>query len=165
MAWNLYSSTISHVCVLLLSFRYFLAPGKSKTKAAAAKKAEKVIQVAKPRASISLFGGGQEEKKAAAKKAEKLIQGAKPRASISLFGGGQGEKKAAPPKKQQKKAPSGVPSLARWKENDDGTVTGFISGSSSFDEGERVTTSPIASGKVTAGQVVRTGSGSKYFLS
>ena len=76
--------------------------------------------------------------------------------------------KDAPPKAKAKpapkKAPAGVPSLVNWKQNRDGGVTGFISGSPAFDEGERVTTSPIATGDVGAGNTVQTGSGSRYFL-
>jgi hypothetical protein len=43
-------------------------------------------------------------------------------------------------------------------------VTGIISGSSSFRDGEKVTTSRIASGRLAPGEVVRTGSGSRYYL-
>jgi hypothetical protein len=68
--------------------------------------------------------------------------------------------KPTPPKK----APRGVPSLVNWKKNRDGSVTGFITGSDNFEEGERITTSPIASGDIGSGEVVQTGSGSKYFL-
>lgn len=66
--------------------------------------------------------------------------------------------------KSNKKAPKGVPSLSGWKENRDGSVSGLISGSPNFNEGERITTSPIQSGRLEDGQVVQTGSGSKYFL-
>merc|ERR1711865_368709 len=61
-------------------------------------------------------------------------------------------------------APKGVPTLNNWEPNRDGTITGIISGSDNFEEGERVTTSAIAKGKIMANQVVTTGSGSKYFL-
>jgi len=67
--------------------------------------------------------------------------------------------------KSNKKAPKGVPSLSNWKKNRDDSITGLISGSPNFNEGERITTSPIESGKLENGQVVKTGSGSKYFLS
>merc|ERR1711935_1083017 len=66
--------------------------------------------------------------------------------------------------KSNKKAPKGVPSLSGWKKNRDDSVSGLISGSPNFNEGERITTSPIESGKLEDGQVVTTGSGSKYFL-
>jgi len=81
----------------------------------------------------------------------------------------RGKKKAGKTKQQQPvttaKAPAGVPELKRWKMNKDNSVTGFITGSSAFSIGEKVTTSPIAKGKIEAGNVVRTESGSKYFLS
>jgi len=67
--------------------------------------------------------------------------------------------------KSNKTAPKGVPSLSNWQKNRDGSVTGLIGGSPNFNEGERITTSPIESGKLEDGQVVKTGSGSKYFLS
>lgn len=63
-----------------------------------------------------------------------------------------------------KKAPAGVPSLVKWRVNRDKSITGFISGSKSFSEGEQVTTSPIVSEEIKKGEVVKTGSGSKYFL-
>jgi hypothetical protein len=62
-------------------------------------------------------------------------------------------------------APRGVPTLSRWKKNGDGSITGVISGSPAFDDGERVTTSPIKKGSVAKNEVVITGSGSRYFLS
>jgi hypothetical protein len=43
-------------------------------------------------------------------------------------------------------------------------VTGIITGSRNFPDGERVTTSKIVSGTLASGEVVRTGSGSRYFL-
>ena len=63
-----------------------------------------------------------------------------------------------------KSAPRGVPSLVRWKKNGDSSITGFISDSPRFNEGERITTSSITSGNIQSGEVVKTGSGSSYFL-
>jgi len=63
-----------------------------------------------------------------------------------------------------KKAPRGVPSILRWRQNRDGSISGFISGSTSFEDGERITTSKITSGNIEKGSVVKTGSGSSYFL-
>jgi membrane protein involved in colicin uptake len=74
---------------------------------------------------------------------------------------------AKPPKAAKpapKRAPPGVPSLVDWKRNFDGSISGYISGSKAFPEGEFITTSMIANGTAKAGQVVQTGSGSKYFL-
>ena len=72
--------------------------------------------------------------------------------------------KKVPQKPVSKKAPRGVPSLVKWRKNADKSITGFISGSTSFPEGERITTSPITTGDIGSGQVVKTGSGSSYFL-
>ena len=88
-------------------------------------------------------------------------------ATIGLLGLGKQELEELPEPSSApaKKAPSGVPTLKRWRQNSDKSITGLVSGSRGFDDGDRVTTSPIASGTVAPGQVVRTGSGSRYFLS
>ena len=62
-------------------------------------------------------------------------------------------------------APRGVPTFKSWRKNRDNSVTGLISGSPAFEDGERITTSPIARGDIAKGQVVTTNSGSRYFLS
>lgn len=61
-------------------------------------------------------------------------------------------------------APRGIPTLIRWKKNRDGSITGLITGSNAFDEKTLVTTSVIVNGDISAGEVVQTKSGSKYFL-
>jgi hypothetical protein len=126
-----------------------------------------------PGATITLTKSAQEKaakvtaKKAAEPPAKKkpAESVAQPRPTFSLFGGTMappsGASKAAAPVSA---APRGVPTLRRWRVNRDGSVTGVIYGSSNFAEGERVTTSPIASGNLTNGSTVRTGSGSRYFL-
>ena len=63
-----------------------------------------------------------------------------------------------------KAAPPGVPKLVKWRKNRDSTISGFITGSSSFEEGDRITTSVIVSGSIESGEVVRTSSGSRYYL-
>lgn len=94
--------------------------------------------------------------------AAKDTNSAKPSATIALTKARQAaSRKAAKP---AKKAPSGVPKIVKWRKNRDGSITGFISGSPNFGEGEKVTTSSIAAGSVESGEVVQTGSGSKYFL-
>ena len=92
--------------------------------------------------------------------------------TISLFGlGGKEPEPAsvpAPPRGQQKPAqpiaPKGVPTISGWKLNREGCISGRIRGSSNFRDGEQVTTSPIAQGRIESGSTVKTGSGSKYFL-
>ena len=141
-----------------------------------AEKVQQTVAKARPGATIPLFGGAtppktradQEPKSAPAKTAPKI----KRRATISLFGLGEQEEKsesgaAIKPVATTKaaKIPKGMPSMARWKRNFDGSVSGFISGSSAFAEGERITTSPIEKGtEIKSGSVVVTASGSKYFL-
>ena len=92
--------------------------------------------------------------------------------TFSLFGlGGQKEETpkpepttAAPPvQKKGPVAPRGVPTINKWKLNDDNTISGFISGSSNFNDGAPVTTSPITGG-ASSGSVVQTKSRSRYFL-
>jgi hypothetical protein len=61
--------------------------------------------------------------------------------------------------------PKNVPILSNWRENRDGSISGLVSASPNFADGERVTTSPITAGVVDEGSVVKTGSGSKYYLS
>ena len=73
-------------------------------------------------------------------------------------------KKAVKKAAKKKTAPAGVPTLARWTQNADGSVSGMIFGSPNFRDNTKITTSPIR-GKASAGAVVQTGSGSKYFLS
>jgi len=66
----------------------------------------------------------------------------------------------------KQEAPKGVPVLSFWRKNLlSSTITGRVSGSSMFTDGEEITTSSIAEGEIKAGNVVRTSSGSKYFLS
>jgi hypothetical protein len=135
---------------------------------------------AEPGATITLT---RERKEKEAKAAQEAIEKAKPRSTFSLFGLGFGDadedpspapapkpapkqaapKKVAPPPKAAT-APRGVPTVSRWKKNSDGSITGIITGSKAFNDGERVTTSAIKNGKIAKNEVVITGSGSKYFL-
>ena len=71
-------------------------------------------------------------------------------------------KKQAPPK--QKKAPPGTPILVNWRANGDGSISGQIIDSPNFMNGEAITTSPIVKGTVESGEIVQTGSGSRYAL-
>jgi len=79
------------------------------------------------------------------------------------------EPKEAPKKKQKftkpaKLAPKdGIPVINNWEREADGSITGQISNSPNFRNGETITTSP-ARGVAKAGRVVVTGSGSKYRL-
>jgi hypothetical protein len=150
--------------------RYFLSdePAAKKANIAAA---IKDMSSAKPGSTITLTKQRKEREAAAAREAVKT---AKPRATFSLFGLGFGaadeglpEPAAPRPSRPipQKQAPRGVPTMSRWKKNRDGSITGLISGSRAFSDGDRVTTSPITKGTSERGEIVTTGSGSRYFLS
>jgi hypothetical protein len=65
--------------------------------------------------------------------------------------------------RSNKSAPKDVPDVRRWKQNSDGSITGFIYNSKNFKDGTRVTTSPVPIGS-RRGSVVKTGSGSQYLL-
>jgi hypothetical protein len=75
--------------------------------------------------------------------------------------------KKAPVKKAPvvKKAPpkDDIPVLSRWTQNADGSITGFVSNSSNFRSGTKITTSPVRKG-AKGESVVKTGSGSQYRL-
>jgi len=61
----------------------------------------------------------------------------------------------------------GFLSYRNGKKNSKGnevTVTGKISGSTLYKDGDEVTTSSIAAGEIKSGNVVQTTSGSKYYL-
>ncbi len=66
-------------------------------------------------------------------------------------------------KSSSSSAPRGVPVISKWKQARDGSITGVISGSGKFSDGDPVTTSPIR-GSAVGGTTVTTESGSKYFL-
>lgn len=73
------------------------------------------------------------------------------------------ERKPKLPLKKKPVTRGGVPMISRWKQNGDGSITGFISGSAAYKDGESITTSPL-SGKAVGGKVSMTKSGSRYFL-
>jgi chemotaxis protein histidine kinase CheA len=123
------------------------------------------LKSARPGATISLTKFAKERD---AKKAMDAVKEAKPRSTFSLFGMLSDETApSGPPAKKpgfKRSAPRGVPSLKRWRCNRDGSITGSISGSPNFKEGEQITTSPIATGSIDSKELVTTGSGSRYFL-
>ena len=56
-----------------------------------------------------------------------------------------------------------TPSLSMWTQNDNGSITGFISNSQNYQDGTKVTTSPAPLG-AKPGSVVKTYTGSAYKL-
>lgn len=152
------------------------AQERERQAAAEAKRAVKESSLAAKKAT---FGENQRTKKDATsvkdqKKQEqatlaKLAKAASS-ATISLLGFGKSDTDdsddapRASKATSVKKAPTGVPTLKRWRKNIDGSVSGQVTGSRNFNQGEKITTSRIAKGTIANGEVVTTGSGSRYFL-
>lgn len=140
--------------------RYFLSPDeveKEKNTIAAFKD----LAAARRGGTITIT---KETKEKQAKVAMKKLEKATPRSTFSLMDlFGPKDKKAKSPA-NGKKGPGGVPTLSKWSANDDGTITGVISGSPSIDDGDLVTTSPIARGNKKRFESVTTVSGSVYYL-
>jgi hypothetical protein len=155
-----------------------------KAKKIAAEKAMKSAEQASPRVTISLssiFGFGDESDK---KTPQPKMSSPKPLASRaaktttsdtsatmslgSIFNAGTSVPTTKMPTSaasaKKKEAPRGIPTIERWKVEQDKAVTGFIRGSSQFRDGEKVTTSPISKGRLAKGEVVVTSSGTRYFL-
>jgi hypothetical protein len=143
--------------------RYFLSPDKGE-KEANTIVAFKDLAAARRGGTITIT---KETRQDRADEAIKKLEKAKPRSTFSLMDlfGPKDKKQPAPrPPSNGKKAPSGVPTLSSWSTNDDGTITGVIYGSRHIDDGDLVTTSPIAKGIKKKFQTVTTVSGSLYFL-
>lgn len=127
---------------------------EEKRLAAQKKNAEPVSKKVDPKAA-SILAGAKKGGTIPLKKEEPKSAG------LFAFGGSPQKKKSA----TTPQPPKGVPVINKFKANRDGSVTGFITGSPNFSEGERVTTSKLAPNQtVEAGVVVTTVSGSKYFL-
>ena len=133
----------------------------------ATEKAKREKEAEAKRATLTM----KQEREDKAKRASPTltVAGSSRSPTISLFGLGgnnEAEPTSTPARSQGKSlAPKGVPTIAGWKLNRDGSISGRISGSPNFRDGEQVTTSPIAQGRVESGSTVKTGSGSRYFLS
>ena len=119
-------------------------------------------QAAEQKRQAQLQAKQQSQKK---QDAEKSVAKASRGVTISLFGFGGDKSDATVSTKSTAStaAPRGVPVISKWKQARDGSITGAISGSSTFSDGDPITTSPIR-GKAVGGSVVTTKSGSKYFL-
>ena len=99
-----------------------------------------------------------------------MVPPVKGRPTFSLFGMGGSTKTVSTASKattvatpKTASAPRGVPTINKWKLNGDNTISGLISGSGAFKDGEAITTSAIV-GAAKSNSVVQTGSRSKYFL-
>jgi hypothetical protein len=140
--------------------RYFLSPDKGE-KEANTISAFKDLAAARRGGTITIT---KETRETRAEEAMTKLEKAKPRSTFSLMDlfGPKDKKQPAP--RPSNGAPSGVPTLSSWSSNDDGTITGVIYGSKYIDDGDLVTTSPIAKGTKKKFQTVTTVSGSLYFL-
>jgi chromosome segregation ATPase len=56
-----------------------------------------------------------------------------------------------------------IAEVKRWNQNSDGSITGYIYKSKSFEDGTRITTSAVPKG-AKRGTVVKTSGGTRYFL-
>ena len=138
----------------------------AKRKEAAAAAAEEKRRVAEERrqqaieASVAKRKEAEEKRKASnfAKQSSPQSGGTKSSQTFSLGFLNFGQDAGAPAKVSA--APKGVPMLSKWRKNGDGSISGTISGSPAFREGEFVTTSPVA-GNAIDGATVRTSSGSR----
>jgi hypothetical protein len=75
-----------------------------------------------------------------------------------------GPPRPLPPPTPDKVPPQGTPSLTGCVFNADGTITGYVFGSSKISDGVLITTSPIVRGNREQFETVITASGSAYFL-
>ena len=156
------------------------AASNSRAEAAAAARklaAEKAARVKQEKEAAAAAAAAAAEKvkrdrDAKAKQAVKAVEQTKKSTTISLFGLGginADTVSISPPRQKQPSpakptAPSGVPTISGWRLTGDGSISGRISGSPNFRDGEQVTTSQIVQGRIETGSVVKTGSGSRYFL-
>eukprot|EP00536_Pseudo-nitzschia_multiseries_P003785 jgi/Psemu1/323183/estExt_fgenesh1_pg.C_590038 len=58
---------------------------------------------------------------------------------------------------------STIPALSQWRQNRDGSITGYVSNSQTYRTGTKITTSPVSQ-DARGGTVVETDSGSRYRL-
>lgn len=65
--------------------------------------------------------------------------------------------------KKKEGSSTAIPTISLWSQNEDGTIAGVVDNSNDFSPGVRITTSPVL-GRVRAGTVVTTVSGSRYQL-
>ena len=155
------------------------APSAPVVKKEPAKKKQPPKGAATPQLSVQSIAKQSKPKAQPKKKEEPIsVPPVKGRPTFSLFGLGGGTKpvitspattesspktKTPPVEKVAKtvSAPRGVPIISKWKlDASDNTISGFISGSGSFKDGEPVTTSAIVGG-AESNTVVRTKSGSR----
>jgi hypothetical protein len=172
-----------YVVVTISGSRYFLSPEEADQKANIAA-ALKDMAKAKNAGTITLTKK-RTDREQVEEALEKLQQQGRPRATFSLGNLGlafltgntsgnnsndnrpqqQGQESESFLLEIAQNAPAGVPILARWNTNKDGSITGQVYGSEFMGDGDLVTTSPIAHGTKKRFETVTTVSGSMYYLS
>ena len=130
-------------------------------KRAAEEKRLRAVEAAEARKREAAEKKAAQEAAKRALKSQETVATAKPRTTISLGFLNFGDSSSAAPSGS---APAGIPTITKWRQNKDGSITGLISGSNAFRNGESVTTSVIK-GNASDNTVVQTISGSKYYLS
>jgi hypothetical protein len=170
-----------YVVVTISGSRYFLSPEQADQKANIAA-ALKDMAKAKNAGTITLTKK-RTDREQVEEALEKLQPQGRPRATFSLgniglgfLAGNNNNNKNNKNRVQQaqesesflleiaENAPAGVPILARWNANKDGSITGEVYGSEFMGDGDLVTTSPIAQGTKKRFETVTTVSGSMYYL-
>jgi hypothetical protein len=133
---------------------------RQKTKALEAKQKKLAMEVER---ATKILEAEQKRAEASRARAERL-EAVKSKSS-SVASSSKTETKPAQSSPWSFFAPTAIeiPEVSRWKQNRDGSITGYIYNSKSFKDGTRVTTSPVP-GSAKAGTTVRTGSGSQYSL-
>ena len=104
--------------------------------------------------------------RAKAAQQENAVQQAKPGGTIRLFifFGSEDDDEVARAKNDiAAGTPKGVPVLSKWRKNSDGSISGIISGSPAYVDGDPISTSPLK-GEAISGSVVTTQSGSRYVM-
>ena len=142
--------------------RYFLSPGEG---VKATNLFDAFKDMALKRGGTITIPKDSNEKKVG--DALNILSSGKPRSTFSLFDLWQGfgeDNKTKSPASNGLKAPNGVPMLSGWNTNKDGSITGIIYGSRTLDDGALITTSPIVEGQLKRNEIVKTASGSRYFL-
>ena len=163
--------------------KYFLDPGKDIILKEYQGKNKKNLQ-AKPKRGAAIPEIVKKSPTIPGPSTETPFRGPKSRATFSLFGLGEGQKTSQkqtepslrPATKQPNRfnrksanvptdVPPGTPKVIDWKQNFDGSISGFVVGSNNFVEGERIVTSPLQKGEVVESEsIVTTVSGSQYYL-
>ena len=138
-----------------LFFRYFLEPLVEKEDNNELTWKQQAAEVKKQRAEAAAYERkAQEEAKRKADAEARMTSSSKAKKEQNSLFGWPSDNPSTGHKK------GGIPTLVSWKQNHDGCIFGYVKGSSSFDDGQALLTSPIR-GEVVGGTVIETVTGSK----